>query len=202
LSKRFVLTEQNGQSTMADRSSTRERLLCAAETTFYRAGVHATGVDAIVREAGVAKMSLYANFRTKDDLVVAWLAEHGRAWRAWLEGRVRILARTPERRLLAVFDALGEWFASDGFRGCAFVNCCAEFPDLAHPVRLAARAHKTAIRSYLRRLIVEAGLPRAERLATELMLLVEGAITAAVVEDDRTAARAARAVAARLIAAA
>ncbi len=179
----------------------RERLLAAAETTFYRTGVHATGVDALVREAGVAKMSLYAHFGTKDDLVAAWLTGRDVRWRAWLDSRVQALARTPERRLLAVFDALGEWFASDDFRGCAFVNTCAEYPDLAHPVRIAARAHKSAVRRYLRRLVVEAGLSRPERLASELMLLVEGAITSALVEDDRTAARAARTLATRLIAA-
>lgn len=180
-------------------SSTRQRLIEAAEATFYGAGVHATGVDTLIRRAGVAKMSLYAHFGAKDDLVAAWLAERDVTWRQWLEGRVSVLARTPERRLLAVFDALGEWFSRDDFRGCAFVNCSAEFPDLAHPVRLAARAHKAAVRTFLRRLIEEANLPRPDRIANELMLLVEGAINCAVVEDDRTAARVARSAAARLI---
>ncbi len=113
---------------------------------------------------------------------------------------MRALARTPERRILAVFDALGEWFRTDDFRGCAFANASAEYPDLAHPVRLAARKHKAALRAYLRTLVVAAGLARPERLSGDLMLLVEGAIASALVEDDRTAARAARALAARLIA--
>jgi AcrR family transcriptional regulator len=203
LSKRRAAAKQNDRYDMPAKKpgSTRRRLLDAAEATFYHSGVHATGVDALVREAGVAKVSLYAHFGAKDGLVAAWLDERDRTWRTWLESRVYALARTPERRLLAVFDALGEWFSSDDFRGCAFVNCSAEYPELAHPVRLAARAHKAAVRGFIRRLIADAELPRAERLSSELMLLVEGAINCAVVEDDRTAARSARAVAARLIAA-
>lgn len=177
----------------------RRRLLDAADATFYRSGVHATGIDAVVRYAGVAKMSLYAHFGAKDDLVAAWLDEHDRAWRGWLESRVTALARTPERRVLAIFDALGEWFASDDFRGCAFINTSAEFPELAHPVRLACRAHKAAVRRFIKKLLTEARLPRPERLSSELMLLVDGAIASASVEDDRTAARVAKQAAQRLI---
>jgi AcrR family transcriptional regulator len=179
----------------------RRRLLDAADRLFYGSGIHAVGVDAIVRRAGVAKASLYANFGTKDALVEAYLLERDRRFREWLDERVRALARTPERRILAVFDALGEWFRTDDFRGCAFANASAEYPDLAHPVRLAARKHKAALRAYLRTLVVAAGLARPERLSGDLLLLVDGAIAAALVEDDRTAARTARAVAARLIAA-
>ncbi|GAC1534165.1 MAG: TetR/AcrR family transcriptional regulator [Candidatus Velthaea sp.] len=161
--------------------------------------MRATGVDAVVRRAGVAKMSLYAHFAAKDDLVAAWLDERDQRWRTWLDARVRAIARTPERRILAVFDALGEWFATDDFRGCAFVNTSAEYPDLAHPVRIACRAHKAAVRRYIRALVSDTKLPRAERLVGELMLLVEGAISSALVEDDRTAARIARSAATRLL---
>jgi AcrR family transcriptional regulator len=179
----------------------RRRLLDAASHLFYGSGIHAVGVDAIVGRAGVAKASLYAHFGTKDALVEAYLLERDRLFRAWLDERVRALARTPERRILAVFDALGEWFRTDAFRGCAFANASAEYPDLAHPVRLAARKHKAALRAYLRGLVVAAELARPERLSGDLMLLVEGAMASALVEDDRTAARVARALAARLIAA-
>jgi AcrR family transcriptional regulator len=83
---------------------------------FYRQGIGAVGVDSVVAEAGVAKATLYRHFRSKDDLVVAFLRRRDLRWREWLSDSVERLAPRVEDRPLAVFDALGEWFASGGFR--------------------------------------------------------------------------------------
>src|SRR5512146_2036779 len=96
----------------------RERILATAAELFYREGVRAVGVGRIADEAQVAKMSLYYHFRSKDDLVVAWLERRDTAWMGWLEGAVE----SAGGGVLAVFDALREWFEQPDFRGCAFVN--------------------------------------------------------------------------------
>ena len=172
----------------------RERILQAAARLFYAQGFHSTGIDRIIAEAGVAKMSLYQHFRSKEELIGAFLARRDDFWCDWLQGRVEALASTPRARLLAVFDALGEWFASDGFRGCAFINAAAEFTDARHSARVLSRQHKERVLAYLQGLVEAAGLARPAELAAQLALLVEGAIVTAQVgtpaEALNTAARA------------
>ena len=129
-------------------SAARERILDAASAAFYARGLGAVGVDAIVEDAGVAKATLYRHFRTKDDLVVAFLRRRDERWRAWLRDAVeRLAGGRPAERPLCVFDALGEWFASEEFRGCAFINAATEIADPAHPARSAVEDHSSALRA-------------------------------------------------------
>jgi AcrR family transcriptional regulator len=189
-------------STASDRSAARERILDAASDLFYREGIRAAGVDTIVARAGVAKMTLYHHFPSKDELVVAFLSRRDERWRRWFEGAVERRAATPRERLLAVFDALEEWFASADFRGCAFINAAAEFPDAEHPARQVVLEHKRQVRAYLYRLATEAGLSDADALAHQLLILIEGAIVTAVIEGGAAAAQRARRAAAALLSAA
>ncbi|WP_217913412.1 TetR/AcrR family transcriptional regulator [Miltoncostaea marina] len=179
----------------------RERILDAASTAFYREGIRAVGVDAVVASAGVAKATLYRHFPSKDALVDAFLERRDVRWREWLEGAVERLAPAPADRPLAVFDALGEWFASDDFRGCAFINAAAEIADPAHPAREAVRAHKRLLGGYLERLVREAGADDAAAAAAApaLLLLAEGSIVTALIEGDAAPALRARDAAARLL---
>lgn len=181
------------------RSTTCGRIIAAADELFSKDGVRATAVESVMRRAGVTDAEFAAVFNGKDDLVAAWLDERDRTWMAWLDERVRSLAPSPGGRVLALFDALAEWFGSDEFRGSAFINTAIEYPDPAHRIRIACRAHKVAFRRYIRQLLLDAHVASAERLAAEIELLAGGAITAAVVEDDGTAARVARAAAAKLL---
>src|SRR6187431_3336214 len=103
--------------------SGRDRILDAAYPLFSRSGIRAVGVDKIVDAAGVAKMTLYRNFPSKDELAVAFLAMREERWtRAWLWDEVRRRAEEPGDRLLAIFDVFGEWFEREDFEGCSFIN--------------------------------------------------------------------------------
>ncbi len=176
----------------------RERILATAAELFYREGVRAVGVGRIADEARVAKMSLYYHFRSKDDLVAAWLERRDAVWMGWLEGAVE----SAGGGVLAVFDALREWFEQPDFRGCAFVNTQAELGHTDERVAAVIAAHKRDLRGFLTGLAAAQGLPEPELLGRRLQLLVEGAIVTAAIEGDAGAAAEAREAAERLLASA
>ncbi len=169
-------------------SNTRARLLEAACRLFYRDGVHATAVDAILDEAGVARQSLYLHFRSKDGLVGAFLQQRDERWRAWLTDFVESHAAAPRERLLALFDFLRYWFAQPDFHGCAFINIAAEFSDPRHPFRLIAAEHKRLVLAYICDLCTRAELREPESAARQLALLMEGAIATELVTPGSQAA--------------
>ena len=159
------------------------KVLKAASTLFYRDGIHAVGVDTVAAEAGVTKAALYGNFGSKSRLVVAYLRERDRRWQEEVDA-ITAGHDDPRERVLAVFDAYEAWLSRDGYRGCAFLNAAAEFPDPADPVREVVRHHKTALRSYLRTQLDRARSDRADALAEELLLLLEGTTATSVVSRD------------------
>jgi len=178
----------------------RERILEAASAAFYARGIAPVGVDAVVAESGVAKATLYRHFRSKDDLVVAFLRRRDERWRDWLSAAVERLADGPGARPLCVFDALGEWFSSEDYRGCAFINAAAEIAEPDHPARAAVQDHKRLLGDYLTGLLEAAGSAEPADDAGALLLLVEGAIISAVIEGDAAPAGRARLAAARILA--
>lgn len=154
----------------------KEKLLAAASKRFYADGIAATGIDAITAEAGVAKMSLYNNFASKDALVVAYLDRRHQEWLGLLEQRTH-QAATPAQRVLAVFDAYrdhAELAYEHGFRGCGLLNGAAELPA-GHPGREAVRNHKQEVQAILAERCAAATADPA-RVAEHLFLLVEGAM--------------------------
>ena len=175
-----------------DPPSGRERVLATAYELFSRHGTRAVGVDRIIAESGVAKMTLYRNFKSKDDLILAFLERREEQWtRAWLQSEVEQRSTTPAGRLLAVFDLLGEWFAREGFEGCSFINVMLELVDQQrHPVRDAAVKHLAEIRNYLAGLAVEAGIESPDAFARQWHILMKGSIVAAAEGDTQAAARA------------
>lgn len=183
-------------------SSRRDHLVDTAVALFGRHGFHATGIDRVLRESGVAKMTLYKHFRSKDELILAALRRRDERFRNWLVRAVEGRARSPRARLLALFDAVGEWIAGPDFSGCTFINAAAEFADPDHPIHGAAAEHKRLVLGYLRGLAEAAGAAQADVLARQLMLLVEGAIVIAQVSGQAGAAAEARGAAEILIAAA
>ena len=169
---------------------------------FCTAGFHAVTVDAILEEAGVARMTLYKNFGSKEDLIVATLRREDKLFRQWLTGSIEALSAEPGDRILSLFLALHQRFASEGYYGCAFIRASIEFPDPQHPVHRAAREHKEMIRSYLRGLAGDAGAKNPPALAEQLYLLFEGAITASQLHGEPWPADYARQYAEHLVAAA
>src|ERR687897_3849069 len=163
--------------------ATRRRLLDAADGLFYADGIRSTGVVAIVERAGVTKMTFYAHFASKAELVCAYLRERDARWRELLEGTLAG-EEGASGKPLAVFDAYREFGVLSGLRGCAFVNCAAEFPDRGHPARRVAREHKAAMRRRLADLAAEAGAEEPGALAERLFVLLEGAYVTAAMEGD------------------
>lgn len=181
-------------------SAKREILLDAAIELFYREGFHATGVERLAAQAGVAKMTLYKYFDSKDDLILAALQRRDERFRAWFTAAVEARATIPGEKLLTLFDVLDEWIKSADFRGCMFINAAAEYSDTNHPVHRAAADHKNRLLAYVRDLAAAAGAVDADGLAEGLNLLQQGAITLAYVAGQRDAARHARRAAAALLA--
>lgn len=186
-------------TTKARATPARERILRAAADLFYKEGVRAVGIDTIISRAGVAKMTLYKHFASKDDLVVEFLKRRDKRWMASFQESVERRTKNPLRRLLAIFDALDEWFQSDDFRGCAFINATVEFADRRHPGRKVALQHKERLRAYIFDLAKAAELRSPRRLADQLFLLVEGAIVTALMQGNPRPARHARQAAAALV---
>jgi AcrR family transcriptional regulator len=167
-----------------NRAKTRQRLLAAARELFYGDGICATGVSAVAEKAGVTKMTLYAHFPSKEELVTAYLEDSDRRWREFLEERLSGCENSRDG-LLAVCDAYREYFTAREVRGCAFVNCAAEFPDPGHPAQRVIRRHKAGVQERLRDLAAETGAEDSATLAERLFVVLEGAYVTGALEGDR-----------------
>ena len=161
------------------RPSRRDELVKNALTIFYRNGFHATGMDLLASETGISKTSMYKYFRTKEDLILAVLRLRDENFRNWITRRMEALAATPKEQLLAMFDALREWFAEDSYRSCMFIKASGEYPDPSHPIHVQSTEHKRLLFVYVRDLATQAGARDPEALAQQLMILKEGAIVIA-----------------------
>ena len=186
------LTKENDHSTFRpmneiNSSETRDIILDVAEKLIYKSGIAATGMDLLVKTAGVSRKSIYRYFANKDDLVVAALKRRDERWMQWFSGEVD-KAPTPLAQLLNLFPVLKGWFESEGFRGCAFINTSGETGDPRDPVRQVAKMHKQKLLDYVTGLCVEQGIERPEQLARQVLILIDGAITLALVMGDHDAA--------------
>jgi AcrR family transcriptional regulator len=175
-------------------SPARRRVLDAASSLFYAEGIHAVGIDRVIAEAGVAKATFYHHFPSKDALVCAYLeGEDARVRRAMIpSGDMR-------ESVLAVFDALGEFTCGPGFRGCAFINAAAEYPDPRHPVRRVIAAHRAWFHGVLRDLLADGGHPDPARTATMLMMVRDGLVIAGDLDDSAEARSLVRETVARVL---
>ncbi len=171
--------------------SRREELVETALEIFQREGFHATGIDRILAAASVAKRTLYHHFRSKDELIIAALRLGDERFRndfmKRLEGRA-----APADALFAIFDVLAELQERKEFRGCAFINACAEYGDRDSPIHSLAAEHKRLILAYVRKLAEDAGARDPEGLARQICILMDGVIVTAQVSGDMDAARSAR----------
>jgi len=162
----------------------KERILETADRLFYQRGIRAVGVDTIAAEIGISKRTLYNHFPSKQALVAAYLA------RRFVEPRPS--DKAPIEQILGTFDRLERSFASKGFRGCPFVNAVAEVGAEDQSVRKIAIRFKESRRHWFRDLLVKTDVADAEGLATQLALLVDGAIAQDLVRGDPSMARAAK----------
>ena len=176
----------------------RERILDTAYELFSRRAVRDVGVDEVIEQAGVAKATLYRQFPSKDDLVIAFLERRAERWTlAWVEAEARRRGTTPEEQLLAIFELFDEWFQRDDFEACSFINVLLEMGP-AHPAGQASVRHLATIRTVVGRLAEEAAFRDPASFAHSWHILMKGSIVSAT-EGDTQAAQRARSMARLLI---
>jgi AcrR family transcriptional regulator len=170
-------------------SDARERILDAAYDLFSRQGIRAVGIDSIIERSGVARMTLYRHFASKDALVLAFLERREERWtKAWLQAQVEERASDPGERLLAIFDVFDEWFQLADFEGCSFINVLLEMADPTNELNRASSDYLARIRDYVASLAAGAEIADTDDFSRQWHILMKGSIVAAG-EGDRGAAR-------------
>jgi AcrR family transcriptional regulator len=193
-------SRENGRSARGGPTSPRERILEASSELFSRLGIQGVGVDTIIERAGVAKATFYKHFPSKDALVLAWLRGDAR-WLDWFSAEVEARTEAPLERLLVTFDVLGEWFRQDDFEGCPFQNSMSEIRDPNHPALQEIRSYVEEVRAWLAVSTEAAHLREPEELASQIRILVAGAIWLAFMTSSSAPAATARAATLELLSA-
>lgn len=180
------MTETTTRDAPRAPSAVRLRILDAARRRFYADGVRAVSADRLIEEAAVSKMTFYRHFRTKDDLVVAYLREVVAEEQAALAAARVAHPDDPAGVLRAYAEGVGALACASGFRGCAFLNAAAEYPDPAHPVRDVVDAYRAWLRGEVVELVTALGVPadRAAAVADELQMLRDGAMVAGTLDGS------------------
>jgi AcrR family transcriptional regulator len=160
------------------RPNKRDELVQKALEIFYREGFHATGMDLLSAETGISKTTMFKHFGSKEELILAVLRLRDQNFRTWMFRRME-KAGAPRAQLLAMYDALAEWFAEPTFRSCLFIKAASEYPDPAHPIHAQAAEHKRLLFLQLEKIAGRAGAKDPAALARALLLLKEGAIVTA-----------------------
>ncbi|MCT0231763.1 TetR/AcrR family transcriptional regulator [Synechococcus sp. CS-1324] len=191
-----------GSATANRASAKREALLSTAQDLFSRQGYRAVGIDTLLAEAGVAKMTLYKQFGSKEELIAAVLERLAGQISSALTARLANAAGGSQGRILAVFDWLADWVRSPDFHGCLFIKAASEYPEATDRPRQAAETFKAGCRALLEEQCNELGIADPSRLARQLHLLLEGALVLSFLERDPRAATEAREAAAVLLTAA
>ncbi|VAW96143.1 Transcriptional regulator, AcrR family [hydrothermal vent metagenome] len=171
----------------------RDLLVATALELFTKNGYRATGIDKILAESGVAKMTLYKHFKSKDELIIAALRKRDDDFSADLAKKMQSLLKQQNydpriKKLMAFFDALHLWIKSDAFYGCNFINASIEFKREDDPIHVAASAHKKLVIQMIQELLAELHLPDTVYVARSIHMLVEGAIVMAVTIGDKNSA--------------
>jgi AcrR family transcriptional regulator len=167
----------------ANTSGPRERLLKTARELFYTEGIHTVPVDRLITEAGVTRATFYRHFPAKEDLVEAYLRATDADLRSAVAGALD--RPSPQQSAAALLDLIGQVACSAGFRGCHFINASAEYPDPKDPVRVAVAEHRAWFQETVTRLAADAGHPDPKYAGRVLVLLHDGALSAAGLDNPR-----------------
>src|SRR4051794_30766807 len=163
-------------------ANTRQRILDDANELFYTYGIRATSADRIIEQVGITKVTFYRHFRTKSDLVVAYLGQQSAAEQTWMMSAVHEGDPLATARTIAA--GIGAASCGPGFRGCAFINAAAEYPDPQDPVRLAVDAHRGWIIEFFAEIAEQAGTRDVKSVANQLMILRDGAMVNGYLGDS------------------
>lgn len=162
------------KKTRVPRAEAQEIILNAAEMLFYKEGTHAVSVDAIVEQAGLNKMSVYRQFSSKTDLVLAYLERKQAAFRDEWTASMAKHPGQPREQLIQFFRDLAQKASAEEFRGCCFLNIAVEFPDKSHPARQLVCAHQKELTEKFAEIVTTLGASNPTELAYTLILLMEG----------------------------
>jgi AcrR family transcriptional regulator len=169
--------------TKSSQSNTREKIIDIAADLFYERGIYAVGVDEIVAQAGIAKMTLYNYFISKDQLVLAVLQRNEDRWWGWFDSAIKRLGKSPKKRLIAIFDAIEEWFEEDAYKGSPFVNARIQVSNSMYPIYFSTDEFRQRLREYIVDLGDMAELDNSQQLADQFLILIIGANVLAVIEN-------------------
>jgi AcrR family transcriptional regulator len=188
------------QSQVNERTGARARIIETASTLFYAEGIHAVGVDRVVLDSGVAKATLYQHFRSKEELVAAYLQQRSDDWRRHFAESILVRPGSPAARVAKIFDTLTRSVSMPGFRGCPFINAAAEYPGQGGPVAEVIQSHRAQVRQLFADVLTP--LPSTSRrkgLVDQLVLLYDGTMISAELDWRPKPLRSAKAAAARLL---
>ena len=181
-------------TTRTRKTGTEQKILEAAADLFHRHGLRGVGVDQVIADAGVAKSTLYAHYRTKDDLVAAYLRHTDASWTGKLKAAADAAGPDPAERIAGLFDALLASFDRHGFFGCPFISAAVE-AEPGSKAHAATVAHVERRQAWLAELAHEAGAADPRALADHLGLLIDGALASGRLLQDRAVVDAAKAAA-------
>lgn len=172
-----------------DKLSMRERILEAAARLFYARGIRAVSAEKIIAEVGITKVTFYRHFRTKDDLVVAYLERRATWERDAVEGARRAAGGKVSEVFRIVAEGIGAESCSPGFRGCPFINAAAEYADAEHPVRRAVEVHRAWFKAAVEEMLGEVGVTDVSAAADQLVMLRDGGMVGGYLGNPQTIAR-------------
>lgn len=181
------------------RPSRRDHLIETAITLFCEHGYHATGIDRLLETASVSKKTMYAHFRSKEELIYAALRQYDGVFRNNFMKAVEDTGSTPKEKLLGIFDVAEAWFNDNKFFGCMFINAIGEYSENESPVREISKQFKKMMWGYVDDLAKEAGAKNHKELTDELCLLLEGSIVTAQVSQNPQAAAIAKRMAKKAV---
>jgi AcrR family transcriptional regulator len=167
-------SERASKKTGTNEKRAGEKVFEVAADMFYRESIRSVGVETIVKQAGVSKISLYRSFESKDDLIVAYLDDRNNEYWRMLD-RLMAEENNPRAQLRVLVDHVSGRATTPGYRGCPFINYAAEFPDASHPGHRIVEENKQKMRQRLTSIAKAIGARRPTQLADALFLLIEGA---------------------------
>ena len=135
-------------------STKQNELIEIASRLFYKQGYGTTGIKQIIEEAGIAKGTFYTHFTSKEELGLAWLRDRHQKWNSWLAAEIDQL-ETPGKKIIGTFGFLATWMKEADYRGCAFINTCAETPDCNSPLRKEVESHKRDLHEMFQQLSLQ-----------------------------------------------
>ncbi|HNO76373.1 TetR/AcrR family transcriptional regulator [Nitrosomonas mobilis] len=174
------------------RKSPSEKLLLAARYLFCRVGINATGISRILKEAGVARGSLYKHYGSKKNLLKTVLDTEADMWYRWFDRDLSDLECSAKERIMLLFDLIEKWFEKEDYFGCVFINAVAEHEKEGGWVKDVAVAHREKINDRLRAIVTESGARDPDMITEKLSLIIDGAIVTAMVTGSSEAAHIAR----------